>query len=257
MLPILAHGSFLLQRRSPRIKEQRNRSNFRELIRQKSPNTAFYDFQLCSTAQHSTAQHSTYMTLAQTMSVLKVRRWLQLDTVHIVKQMRPFEQPLLMLKSLPADEEIIMIKQMGDQGESCKWPLNPSNPYRQNPPRSTLTLFFVAVTAPAARSCFTTAACPFIAAQCSGVSPTCGARQRSDNPLAAQVRAPQPRTHDSMHCQTSKDKEKEVEQVNSLPAKSTMPRKSGLGTADFRRDGNSVGGFLSIPESNNDKEEGA
>ena len=35
-----------------------------------------------------------------------------------------------------------------------------------------------------------------------------------------------------------------------------MPRKAGFGWADFRRDGNSVGGFLSIPESYEDKEEG-
>jgi len=42
-----------------------------------------------------------------------------------------------------------------------------------------LTLVFACVTAPAARSCTTTAACPLNAARCSGVSPFCGARQRS------------------------------------------------------------------------------
>ena len=39
--------------------------------------------------------------------------------------------------------------------------------------------------APAARSCSTTAACPSIAAESSGVFPSCGARQRSDrHPLS-------------------------------------------------------------------------
>ena len=60
-----------------------------------------------------------------------------------------------------------------------------------------------------------------------------------------------------MHFKTSKEKEKEVEQDNSLPAKNTMPRKAGFGLADFCRDDNSFGEFLSIPVSNKDKEEGA
>ena len=42
-----------------------------------------------------------------------------------------------------------------------------------------LTLVFASTSAPAARSCSTTAARPFIAARNSGVSPACGARQRS------------------------------------------------------------------------------
>ena len=78
---------------------------------------------------------------------------------------------------------------------------------------------------------------------------------RQAHPLSALVRAPQPRTRDSRYFQTSQGNEKEVERDNSLPAKSTMPRTAGFGLADVRRDGNSVGGFLSIPESNKNKEE--
>ena len=46
-------------------------------------------------------------------------------------------------------------------------------------PRPPLTRSFASVSAPTARSCSTTAACPFHEARCSGVPPSCAVRQRS------------------------------------------------------------------------------
>ena len=65
------------------------------------------------------------------------------------------------------------------------------------------------------------------------------------------------RTHDPLYHQTSKEKEKEMEQANSLAAKTTMPRKAASGLADFHLDGKNFGRLLFILESNKNQEEGA
>ena len=182
-----------------------------------------------------------------------------INTVHIVNQMRLFEQPELTLKSLPVDEEIMMIKEIGDQGTSCQWPLDPSHPHLT--PYSPLPTHLVLriCDRPRRQKLLHHRRMPVhrshMQRRVSILMRSAALRQVT--PLAAQVRAPNPPTRDSLYLQTSKGKEKEVEQDNSLPAKTTMPRKAGLGLAHFRRDGNSVGEFLSIPESNQDKQEGA
>jgi hypothetical protein len=71
-----------------------------------------------------------------------------------------------------------------DRNQKTKMPQHPACrpstlPYLHSASSARLTSHFASVTAPAAKSCSTTAACPFIAAECSGVSPSCGAQQRS------------------------------------------------------------------------------
>ena len=97
--------------------------------------------------------------------------------------------------------------------------LHSNLPYLHPASPAHLTLHFESVSAPAASSCSTTAACPLPAALASGVSPSCGARQRSGRhpSLAAQVRAPPP-TPASLCITKPRKGKNEMERNNSLAA---------------------------------------